>query len=225
MNIYQDESGCLGFNKGSSEYFVVTLLCPSNSKYLTNVVRKFKGKLIRDGWPKQIEIKAHNLFVARTNPRIPQSYRYKNNPLVPIHDFLKLIGSLPIEIDAIVINKKAVNQNLRTLPYGVLFNYFSAQILTDRICKYDDVCLFVDQTSKQTHDKQHFDGYISTNAKVTKGKDFKLQIEHGDSRIVHGLGAADFTSWAIFRSYEQNDQQFETIIQSKILVYKKFFFK
>lgn len=84
MNIYQDESGCLGFNAGSSNYFVVALLCPQNSKHIANIIRKFKGRVIKDGWPKSIEIKAHNLFVATTDSRIPNSYKYKQTPEVPI---------------------------------------------------------------------------------------------------------------------------------------------
>ncbi|MFC1928846.1 hypothetical protein ACFLXK_04500, partial [Chloroflexota bacterium] len=71
MNIYQDESGCLGFKVASSKYFVVALLCPQNGKHLSNIVRKFKGTSIKSNWPKTLEIKAHNLFVAKSDPRIP----------------------------------------------------------------------------------------------------------------------------------------------------------
>ena len=52
MNIYQDESGCLGFKDGSSKYFVVALLSTDRSKHLGNVIRKLKGQIIKAGWPK-----------------------------------------------------------------------------------------------------------------------------------------------------------------------------
>jgi hypothetical protein len=224
MNIFQDESGCLGFNAGSSKFFVVSILCPENSKHLANVVRKFKGDLIKEGWPRDIEIKAHNLYTATTNPCIPVNYRYKNDPIIPIFTFLKHLAGMQIEIDAIVVNKQAINLDLRTLPYGILFNYFSSQILTDRICRYDDVNLFVDETSKQTHDKMRFDGYISTNAKMTKGKDFNLKIDHVNSNVVNGVSAVDYVSWSLFRSYEHGDNRFEKCIQPKIIIFKKYFF-
>jgi len=141
MNIYQDESGCLGFQGGSSKYFGIALLCPNNSKHVGNVIRKFKGKLIKVGWPKGYEIKAHNLFVAGTDRRVPQGYTYKATPEVPILDILRRITNCDIEIDAMVILKSKINSNLRTLPNGILLNYFSGQVLIDRVLQYSDVNL------------------------------------------------------------------------------------
>lgn len=225
MNIYQDESGCLGFNAGSSKYFVVALLCPRNSKHIANVMRKFKGRIIKSGWPKNVEIKAHNLFLARTDSRIPSDYKYKQTPEVPLLDILRRLANCDLEIDAIVVLKSRINDDLRTLPYGILLNYYSGRVLIDRILCYEDVHLFVDETSKQTHDLLQFDGYIRTGALLTRKRNFPLEIVHGNSNVIHGISAADFTSWSIFRKYESRDDRFFDLIKHKIVNLKTYYFR
>lgn len=225
MNIYQDESGCLGFKRGSSKYFVVALLCIEKSKHISNVIRKFKGKIIKAGWPKHIEIKANHLFYAPHNNQIPPTYQYKLNPSKPIKLILQAMLNCEIEIDAIVIKKDRINEDLRKIPPSILLNYFAGKVLIDRITRYDDVNLYVDRTSKETHDAQHFDGYIKTNAYLTRKGFFPLNIEHADSNVVRGVSAVDFLSWSIFRKYEYNDDQFFDIVKPRISVLKTFFFR
>lgn len=225
MNIYQDESGCFGFHTGSSKHFVVALLCPQNSKHISNVMRKFKGSLISNGWPRKIEIKAHNLFIARSNKDIPSDYLYKNNPEFPIFKILNNLKNCEIEIDAIVVLKEKILPNLRLLPNGILLNYFSGQVLINRIVKYNEVHLYVDETSKQTHSLQHFDGYIQTGAYLTKKEYFPFEIVHGNSNVIYGISAVDFISWSIFRKYEFGDSRFFDIIKSRIDNFKTYFFK
>lgn len=225
MNIYQDESGCLGFKSGSSEYFAVALLCTDESKRISNVIRKFKGQLIKDGWPKKIEIKANHLFAAYFDERIPDTYKYKLNSSKPIEIILHKIIACEIEIDAIVVKKERINEDLRGLPPSILLNYFSGKVLVDRITQYDNVNLYVDMTSKQTHDSQHFDGYIRTNAYLTRKAFFPLSIEHVDSNVVRGVSAADFLSWSIFRKYEFGDSRFFNILEPRISRLKTFFFR
>jgi len=225
VNIYQDESGCLGFKRDSSSYFVVALLCPKNSKHLSNVIRKYKGSLIKAGWPRQIEIKAHNLFIAANDFRVPPTYKYKNSPVTPIFEILTRIANADIEIDAIVVFKNKINSDLRTLPYGILFNYYCARVLVDRIVLYDDVHLYVDETSKQTHDLLQFDAYVRNGALLTKKRYFPLEIVHGKSNIIHGISAADFVAWAIFRHYESKDGRFFGLVKNKIKTFKTYYFR
>jgi hypothetical protein len=224
MNIFQDESGDLGFKAGSSDYFIVTLLCPDHSKHLGNVVRKFKGHIIKSGWPVQLEIKANHLHMAQYNNSVPSTYKYKASPDVPILEFLQKLASLSVVIDAIVVNKARINDDLRTLPYGVLYNYYSKSVLVDRIIKYDEASLYIDRTSKQTHKMKHFDDYLYTEALIAKGHNFPFYIEHGDSNVIAGISAVDFVSWALFRKYEMKDDSFWKVIQSKVEVLKQYYF-
>jgi hypothetical protein len=224
MNIFQDESGCLGFEAASSKFFIITLLCPDNSKHLSNVIRKFKGDIIKAGWPKDIEIKANHLHMAKYNNNIPIQYKYKNTPDEPIIKILKKMASMSIEIDAIVVNKAKISGDLKTLPYGVLYNYYSKNVLVERIIKYDDAKLFIDRTSKQTHKMKHFDDYIYTEALLAKGHNFNFSIEHGDSNVIRGITAVDFISWGLSRRHEYNDPGFWQLFKHRILTYKQFYF-
>ncbi len=224
MNIFQDESGDLGFKTGSSNFFIIALLCPEDSKHLSNVIRKFKGDLIKAGWPKGIEIKASHLHMASYNSKIPAQYKYKNTPDIPIIKILRSLAAMSIEIDAIIVNKAKISADLRTLPYGILYNYFSKNVLAERITKYDDAKLFIDRTSKQTHKMKHFDDYIYTEAYLTKGHNFNFCIEHCDSNVIRGISAVDFISWALSRYHEYNDPRFWQLFKHRIVTYKRFFF-
>lgn len=225
MNLYQDESGCLGFKAGSSKYYVVSILCSNEPKSISNVVRKFKGQLIKNGWPKHIEIKAATLFHCPYDDRITDSFKYKKNPSEPLRTILRRLAACDIEIDIIVVKKDKISEDLQELPNSILMNYFSGRVLIDRILKYDNVNLYVDMTSKQTHDSQHYDGYIKTGAYLTKKRFFPLNIEHVDSNIVRGVSAVDFLSWSVFRKYESKDNQYFKIIEPKICTLKTYYFR
>lgn len=225
MNLYQDESGDLGFKAGSSKYFVVVILCSEESKRISNVVRKFKGQLIKAGWPSDIEIKAHNLYDTPRNRDIPDTYKYKRNSAKPIETILRRLTACEIEIDAIVVRKDRINTDLRNLPNSILLNYFSGRVLIDRITKYGNVNLYVDLTNKQTHDSHHFDGYIKTGTYLTKKAFFPLNIEHVDSNVVRGVSAVDFFAWSVFRKYEYNDSRFVNIFKHKISTLKTYYFR
>ena len=214
----------MGFNQGSSKYFIITLLCPHNSKTIANIVRKFKGSLIKSGWPATIEIKANHLHQAQYDSRIPASYKYKTSPDKPIASFLGKLAAQSVEIDTIIVNKARINADLRTLPYGVLYNCYSRLILIERIKKYDEACLFIDRTSKQTHSLKRFDEYIYTEALLAKGRGMNFSIIHGDSNLIRGISAVDFISWAISRKYEYADDVFWRIFHERVVSHVEYLF-
>jgi hypothetical protein len=162
--------------------------------------------------------------MARYDTGIPAQYKYKNDPDAPIMRILKWMASTSIEIDAVVVNKAKIAPNLRTLPYGVLYNYYSKNVLVERITKYDDAKLFIDRTNKQTHKFKRFDDYIYTEALLAKGQFFSFSIEHGDSNIIRGISAVDFISWGLSRKHEYNDPKFWHLFKHRIVTYKRFYF-
>ena len=94
--IYLDESGDLGFNKGSSKYFVISFIAMDTK---TNLILKRKIKKVkkRHKIGKDVEIKAN-----------------KSNHSLRV-DVLKEICSLPIEIYSITTKKQGINKSLRYL--------------------------------------------------------------------------------------------------------------
>ncbi|MFC1956688.1 DUF3800 domain-containing protein [Chloroflexota bacterium] len=224
MHIFQDESGCLGFNAGSSKHYVVTLLCTEESKHISNVIRKFKGHIIKVGWPRSIEIKAYHLFHADRDERIPNTYQYKNDPSKPIKRILRTLSACNIEVETIVIKKADINQGLKSLPPPILMNYFVGEILINCLAKCDNAYLFVDKSHAKDCDSDSFNGYIETKTYIQKGTNFHLDIQHVDSNVVKGVSAADFLCWSIFRRYESHDSRFIKLFAQKINVVKTLFF-
>ncbi|OGO18101.1 MAG: hypothetical protein A2Z02_01550, partial [Chloroflexi bacterium RBG_16_48_7] len=155
---------------------------------------------------------------------IPSTYKYKNNPDEPIINILERLARNDIEIDAIIVNKERIDANLKTLPYGVLYNYFSKNVLIRRITMYEDAKLFIDRTNKQTHKMKHFDDYIYTEALLNKGRNFNFSIEHADSNVVTGICAVDFISWGLSRFYEFGDDRFISCFQDKLRNHIRYLF-
>lgn len=227
MVIFQDETGELGFDKGSSKFYVVTILVTDTPKRLRNIIRKFNGKLIRAGWPRNCEVKATRLFNAPRDASIPDTFKYKNNPNPLLFKVLRNIVDAVSYVDSIAVMKSTVYPHLRTLPFGILHNYYAAQILIPNILKYPEVDLFVDKRSKERHSMRHFDGYIE--GKVYESvfesqQRVKLAIYPVESHLDYGISAVDYVSWAIFRRFEVGDNRFFYLVKDKIQSIKTFYF-
>ncbi len=225
MLIFSDESGELGFHDASSKYYVVALLCTNQSKRLKRVVQEFDAYLVRQGWPKDVEVKASTLFNCKRDRRIPDSFTLKQDPVPAICLMLNRISRLDAEADAIVINKRNINDNLRTLPFGILHNYYAGQVIVPRVIQYDgNVDLLVDKRSKERHPHMHFDGYIRTKVLWEKGRFLNFEVRHEDSREIYGLRAADFVSWSIYRFFTWGDNRFFDLVSPFLKSLQKWYF-
>lgn len=219
INIFLDESGeAAGYKQGSPKTFNIAILCIEDTKPLKHVMKKFQAKLYKAGWPRLIELKASRLFKARFDQSIPQTFKFKTDTRPLLKEILRKLVSLKVEIDYLTVNKAKINDQLRTAPYGILYNYYSGQLLLPRFQKHKDICLFVDARNKEQQPKLKFDGYIQTKAYSEIKSTFNLSIIHVDpSEINYGLRAVDYISWAIFRKFESDDSQFYELIRSKIV--------
>ena len=66
QHVFMDESGDLGFGVGS-DCLILAFIAPSSGKELNKVMKNFNGHLIGNGWNKNVEIKATNLWHAPKN--------------------------------------------------------------------------------------------------------------------------------------------------------------
>lgn len=219
MKIYVDESGELGFDPKSSKFYVIVLLSVTNPKTVAHIIRKFHGKILRAGWPDNIEIKAARLFGAPKDRRIPKSFKYKQDTAHLLSDVIGKIARTIDHIDVAVVRKEMVYDHLRRLPFGVLHNYYCGQILVPAILQYSTVEVFVDRRSKEKHSLKHFDGYIETKVyekAFEEKKLVQLNICHEESHRVYGIAAADYVSWAVFRRFESRDSRFWELVKNKV---------
>ena len=121
--IYLDESGDLGFNKGSSKHFVISFLA-MNQK--TNLLLKRKIIKVKRKYdiPKGIEIKGNK-----------SSHQLRM-------DIVKEICSLPISIYSITTKKQGINETLRKNT-NIFYNYMVNLIVAPYLgkTKANNICL------------------------------------------------------------------------------------
>ena len=214
--IYIDESGELGNKGGSSNFFIITALSTESPKALRKRVRKFKAKLYKMGWPKEIEIKGTSLWGAEHHPKIPDLFGNRRNEF--LSEIISDICASPVSIHYLVAKKSYLKPHLFKAEYGIAYNFFCGRL----ICRaYKDnfkgpLDITIDQRSKGTHSKTKFDGYLETELIGKCEHDDYLEINHLESHNVEGLQAVDFLSWGLFRHYEHGDPTFRPLMTDRI---------
>jgi Protein of unknown function (DUF3800) len=214
--LFIDESGELGINAGSSEFFLITALCTENLKALEKRVWKEKAKLINAGWPKDIEIKGTSIWGSPHNPRIPKPISERRE--VIMGEILTSLSAGPNKVHYSIAKKKHLSSHIMKAEYGIAYNFLCGTLLCRAYPKHfaGPLEIVVDQRSKETHSKMKFDGYVETRLIGDCQHETDLVISHAESHDVPGLQAVDFLSWALFRKYEKRQPQFADMIKSNI---------
>lgn len=199
--IFLDESGDLGFSKGSSRWFVLTIVFTNNHRKIEKCVKKVH-KTLKKKYKKVSELHAYHTDEI-TRKRV-----------------LKLLAKTEdLKILSIILNKEKVYTDLQNQK-SFLYNY-TANILLDRlhnknILKDDDkVLIYIDQRETNKFLKKNFENYLTENLNGKIKNSFEIKIKGSETEKC--LQAVDFISWTIFRKYEQNDYEYYKIIEEKII--------
>ncbi|PKP60051.1 hypothetical protein CVT91_05665 [Candidatus Atribacteria bacterium HGW-Atribacteria-1] len=205
--IYLDESGDLGFNKGSSNYFVISFIA-MNAK--TNLILKRKIKKVKKKHKigKDVEIKGN-----------------KSNHSLRT-DILRAICSLPIEIYSITTKKQGINKSLRK-DTNIFYNYMVNLILVPYIeqSKISNLCLMADSRINKVSKGMRFGDYLKYKIFFENSLyKIKLDIKYLDSLTSYGLQAVDFIANSIFKSYEQGNDRYYKVLRGRIIKDKRLYF-
>ena len=205
--IYLDESGDLGFKKGSTKYFVISFIAMDTK---TNLILKRKIKKVkkRHKIGKDVEIKAN-----------------KSNHSLRV-DVLKEICSLPIEIYSITTKKQGINKSLRK-DTNIFYNYMVNLILVPYIerSKIGNLCLIADLRINKVSKGMRFGDYLKYKLLFENNLyKIKLDIIYLDSFTSYGLQAVDFIANSIFKSYEQADDRYCRALRGSIIEDKHLYF-
>ena len=212
-HLYMDESGELGTNLRSSQFFLITLLSTENPKALQKRMKRECARLYGAGWPRDIEIKGQKLWQSPQIPKVPETISSKRAEIAS-----RIIQSLvagPIRVHYSIARKKRLSPHILQADYGIAFNFLAGTLL---VRAYPDhfsgpLTLVVDQRNKETHHKLKFDGYVETRLVTDCEHASELTITHEESHNDLGLCAVDFISWGLFRYYEHNDPAFRNLIR------------
>jgi hypothetical protein len=203
--IFLDESGDLGFafkKKGTSSYFVVTLLFAVQRRPIEKIVKKTFLSL-----PKKVQ-KKHTgcLHAVKERPKT----RLK---------LLSLLNQKDISIVAIFLNKKKVYTRLHDEKH-VLYNYVT-NILLDRI--YTKKLIPTNQPIQLIASQRETNKFLNENFKlylenqVKSNHRLKISIEIKPSHSDKCLQAVDFACWAIYRKVEYRDGSYANLFKKKII--------
>ena len=199
--IFLDESGDLGFAKGSSRWFIFTIVLTDKHRPIEKAVKKVHRGL-RKKYKKVTELHAYHADSV-TKKRL-----------------LKLLAELKdFHILCVVLNKQKVYTDLQNQK-KYLYNY-TANILLDRLHNKvkpkvrDEIKLFIDQRDTNKFLRENLEKYLSENLQK-RGTD-NYNIKTKPSHTEKCLQAVDFVSWAIFRKYEQGDYEYYELIKDKII--------
>lgn len=210
--LFLDESGECSFSAQSIyKHFVLTILSVDECEAKNikkNLQRRFRH-FINNGWPKDKEIKAVNLYSRLGNKAV--------NDI--INSLLKLKS---LEVSYIVVNKHGIkSEAFKQATYGIAYNYFTGILLSELIFQdgYHNTRLIYDLRNKETHEKRHFKEHLKTKILgmgLEKGVDIHLEIDGMQSDKCYGLMAVDFFSWAIFRKFEHGDDRFFKLFRDRL---------
>jgi len=205
--IYLDESGDLGFKKGSSKYFVISFIAMDTK---TNLILKRKIKKVkkRHKIGKDVEIKAN-----------------KSNHSLRV-DVLNKICSLPIEIYSITTKKQGINKSLRK-DTNIFYNYMVNLILVPYIerSKISNLCLIADSRINKVSKGMRFGDYLKYKIFFENSLyKIKLDIKYLDSLTSYGLQAVDFIANSVFKSYEQTNDRYYKVLRGSIIEDKRLYF-
>ncbi len=209
LYIYLDESGCLGFDfskKGTSKYFIVTLLVIS-SKTTLKIFKKAVNRTIKNKIAKGKKIKARKINIELKG--------YKTDLSVKKY-FWKQTKSCNFQIYTLALEKQTVHKELRKNK-SRLYNYLS-QLLLEKVDfknAKNSVNLIFDKC-KSSQEIQDFDNYLIYKLSGLIPPNLPFNQDHENSEKNKWLQALDLFCWGIHRKYEYDDTKWYKIFKGKI---------
>ena len=201
MYIFLDESGDLGFSKGSSKWFLFTLVVVDDARKLERIIKKVRRSLN----------KKHKVH-------LPELHSYHCDDITRTR-VLRSLAQEDIFVVTTVLNKTKVYvdlQNQKNYLYNFTANIILDRLMNTKIINPDTyISLVVDRKDTKKHLRDNFISYITKAMNNRREGAFNMSL--AASHDEKGLQAVDFISWSIFRKYEKGDYQFYEIIKDKIV--------
>ncbi len=201
--IFLDESGDLGFDftkKGTTQYFVITLLFADHKRPIEKCVRT---------------VHAH---LRKRFRRIGGVLHACKEEDVTRQRLLRCLSQKNCAVMTIYLNKKRVYTRLQD-EKAVLYNYVTNilldRIFTKKLVSSDDIHLIASKRETNKFLNENFRSYLRRQMIVNHTR--KIAVEIRTPAEEKALQAVDFVSWAIFRKPEWRDDVYYNTIRGKIV--------
>ncbi|MBI2676651.1 MAG: DUF3800 domain-containing protein [Candidatus Yanofskybacteria bacterium] len=200
--ILLDESGDLGFSfrKGSSKFFIVTIIFTESKRNLEKIARRVH-KTLRKKFKKVGVLHAYK-EASITRQRL-----------------LKDLAKTDCGILLVILNKKKVFTKLQD-EKSVLYNYVT-NILLERLMNKKPIpidkpiILIAAQRETNKFLNENFKSYLSKQ--INNNHKISLKVEIATPAEEKSLQVVDFASWAIFRKYEFGDDSYYNLVKVRII--------
>lgn len=203
--IFLDESGDLGFDftkPKTSKYFVITFVFATDKRPLDRIIKKTIRSFATSKHPGH----PGALHAAKESPRLR----------------LKVLNALvrqDISILTIYLNKQKLyttEKDEKQVFYNLITNILLDRIIGKRLIPTTEPIVLVAsrrETNKYFND--NFKSYLQSQ--VERNHKIKLQVDIKTPHQEKSLQVVDFTTWAIFRKHEHNDELYYNVIKGKII--------
>ncbi len=189
--IWIDESGDCGFkfDKGSSRFFVISVIYLVNENKIETSIDQLKLKL---GLSRDYEFK-----FSRCKNKLKK-------------EFFKIISKLPIQYKGIVVDKKKLEPPVLRFQPQQLYCELIRRLLYDNDPPLEKAILNIDEATAKIH-------YREFNAILKKylSKNIVSEIRQKRSKNNIMIQIADMITGSIFRKYKKGDGQYYQMIKNK----------
>lgn len=197
MFVYLDESGDTGFkfNKGSSRYFVVTILLTPDPLPLNTAIDDLRSSL---------------------NFRPDHEFKFYNTRPVDRLAFLRVLNRHEVLFRALVVDKHELTRpHMRDRE--VFYNYLLKMLLKYDNQRIQDATLIIDQRDKGKKSKQSLATYLrrGLNNEINGYGKIKA-IRYHESRRDNLIQAVDMVAGSIHTKCRDGNHQYCQIIRTKL---------
>jgi len=186
--MFIDESGDLGFGKGSSKFLIVSALIVDNPRELDRIIKNMRRYSFRKELSKANEIKAN-----------------KSSKKLKIHMLQKLNLVSGAKAFYMVLEKRKVNSNLFLNEKHILYNYIAGKLAKNILFDKVSFEIKIDKSKGTFFLRKEFDKHFRKMLKINCDK-LRCEISHKHSHNWSGLQFADILAWSCFRKFEKGQE-------------------
>lgn len=192
--LYIDESGDLGFSRGSSYVLVISAFLVNDKRGLDRIIKNLRRHKHRSDLKGASELKAN-----RSSPALRRSVIEKLNEIEDAQAF-----------HIILVKERLHNHDLKEHK-DKLYNYIAGILADGIIINGHDLEVRIDKSKGKQFLRDDFNQYFEKHIRKDSAIG-KLSIYHSSSESFSGIQFADFLAWSVFQKYNWYNCEYTNLL-------------
>jgi len=188
--MYIDESGDLGFKKGSSGFIIISALVVENNKELDRIIKNMRRHKFKKNLSKMNELKTYELHDS-----------------IRVYMLKKLNYVTNVKVFHIILEKKKVFSTYLKRDKHKLYNFMAGKLAKNILMNDTNVEIKIDKSKGNIFLQKDFNSYFK-NMLEQGNEGMRCKIDHSYSHSWAGLQFADLLAWCCFQKFERNDASY-----------------